>query len=78
MGAWQEDLDPGAKSGVRFLADPTGDFVRELDLLFDASGLLGNHRANRFAIVVKDGKVEKVEVEPDPTQVTVTSADRIL
>lgn len=78
MNAWQESLDPGKASGVRFLADPEGKFVNELDLLFDATGLLGNKRAQRFAIVVKDGKVAKFDVEPDPTQVTVTSADKLL
>ena len=78
MQAWQESLDPGNESGVHFVGDPAGDFVNELDLLFDATALVGNKRATRFAIVVKDGKVEKVEVEPDPTKVTVTSADTIL
>ena len=78
MSAWQESLDPGSKSGVHFVADPAGEYMKKLDLLFDATGLLGNHRANRFVIKVKGGKVESVDVEPDPTQVTVTSADKVL
>ena len=78
MSAWQESLDPGTKSGVRFLADPKGDFVRQLDLIFDASGLLGNERSKRFAAVIKDGKVSSIDVEEDPTKVTSTSADKIL
>ena len=78
MQAWQEKLDLEGKSGVRFVADPAGDFVKELDLIFDATPFLGNQRAKRFAIVVEGGKVAKVEVEEDPTKVTVTSADSIL
>ena len=78
MNAWKENLDPGAKSGVRFLADPKGDFTRDAGLIFDASGLLGNERSKRYAMVVKGGKIEKLEVEEDPTKVTVSSADKIL
>ena len=78
MQAWQQSLDPDTKSGVRFLADPKGDFVRKLDLIFDASGLLGNERAKRFAVQVKDGKVSQVDIEEDPTKVTSTSADKVL
>lgn len=78
MNAWHESLDPQKDSGVHFVADPAGEYVKKLDLLFDATGLLGNHRAHRFAIAVKDGKVQKLDVEPDPTQVTTTSAERVL
>ena len=78
MNAWQESLDPQKDSGVRFVADPAGDFTKGLDLLFDSEAFFGNKRAKRFALHVKDGKVDKVEVEEDPTQVTVTSADRML
>lgn len=78
MNAWHDHLDAGHKSGVRFLADPKGDFARATGLLFDASGLLGNERSQRYAMVVKGGKIEKLEVEEDPTKVTVSSADKIL
>lgn len=78
MNAWKDSLDPGAKSGLRFLADPAGDFTRKAGLIFDATGLLGNERSKRYAMVVKDGKVEKLEIEQDPTKVTVSGADKIL
>ena len=78
MSAWAKSLDSESKSGVRFLADPKGDFTRQAGLIFDAAGLLGNERSKRYAMVVKDGKVEKLEVEEDPTKVTVSSADNIL
>ena len=78
MDAWAKSLDPNGKSGIRFLADPAGDFARKAGLIFDASGLLGNERSHRYAMVVKDSKIEKLEVEPDPTQVTVSSAEKIL
>ena len=78
MEAWKQNLDPSGQSGVRFLADPKGDFARKAGLIFDASGLLGNERSKRYAMVVKNGKIEKLEVEEDPTKVTVTSAETIL
>jgi len=78
MEDWKNQLDSTSKSNIRFLADAQGDFARKLGLIFDATAFLGNERSQRYAIVVKGGKVEKVEVEPDPTKVTVTSADNIL
>ena len=42
---------------MRRSADDTGAFTTKVGMLFDASGLLGNHRAQRYVAVVENGKV---------------------
>jgi len=76
--AWKEKLSDGKTTSVHFLADDTGAYASKLGLVFDASELLGSPRAKRFVIVSEGGKVEKVIVEKDPPQVTVTSAETVL
>jgi len=75
--AWKEKL--GANhSLVHILADDTGAFTKEAGLSFDAAGLLGNHRSQRYAAVVHNGVVEHIFVEDEAPSVTVTSADKVL
>lgn len=50
---------------IRFLADPTGAFTKALDLGFDLMPVFGHTRSKRYALVIKDGKVKSVHVEPD-------------
>jgi hypothetical protein len=52
---------------IRFLADPTVAFTKALDLSFDGSSIFGGDRSKRYALVVKDGKIKEVHVEPDNT-----------
>ncbi|KIW11038.1 hypothetical protein PV08_10337 [Exophiala spinifera] len=70
MKAWSKDLDSSKASGIRFLADPAGEFTKAWDVEFDATPLLGNKRSKRYAVVTEDGKVTKVGLEEDPTKVT--------
>jgi peroxiredoxin len=75
--AWKEKL--GAKNPtVHFLADDTGAFTKAAGLSFDASGLLGNSRSQRYVAVVQDGVVEQIFVEDEAPSVTVTKADNLL
>ena len=70
MKAWAKSLDESKKSGIRFLADPSGEFTRAWDVEFDAAKILGNNRSKRYAVITEDGKVVKASVEPDNTGVT--------
>lgn len=63
---------------MHFISDDKGAFTSKLGLVFDASPLLGGPRAKRFVIIAQGGKVLKVVVEEDPTQLTVTDATAIL
>ncbi|EKG17641.1 hypothetical protein MPH_05090 [Macrophomina phaseolina MS6] len=78
MKAWGDVLDPTGKSGIRFIADPTGAFTKALDLSFDSRAIFGNERSKRYALVVEDGKVKEAHVEPDNTGVNVSAADKVL
>jgi len=62
MDAWGKAQ--GAAGKVRMLGDGNGDFTRALGLELDASGFGMGKRSQRYAMVVKDGKVEQLHVEP--------------
>jgi 2-Cys peroxiredoxin 5 len=63
---------------IRFLADASGAFTKALDLGFDASSIFGNERSKRYALIVENGKVTAVNVEPDSTGTDVTMAEKVL
>ncbi|PSK46407.1 hypothetical protein B9Z65_5375 [Elsinoe australis] len=78
MKAWGETLDPAGNSGIRFLADPAGNFTKALDLDFDAAAIFGGPRSKRYALVIEDGKVKEAHVEPDNTGVFASTAEKVL
>ncbi|KAE9382254.1 Redoxin [Stipitochalara longipes BDJ] len=78
MNAWGKSLDKDSSSGVRFLGDPSGAFTRAFDVEFEAAPLLGTNRSKRYAIVVENGKVKSVDIEPDNIGVSVSAADKVL
>ncbi|XP_053415841.1 peroxiredoxin-5, mitochondrial isoform X2 [Nycticebus coucang] len=65
---------------VRLLADPTGAFGKETDLLLDDSlvSLFGNRRLKRFSMVIEDGVVKTLNVEPDGTGLTCSLAPNLM
>ncbi|KAF6334015.1 peroxiredoxin 5 [Rhinolophus ferrumequinum] len=69
-----------ARIKVRLLADPTGAFGKETDMLLDDSlvSLFGNRRLKRFSMVIDDGVVKSLNVEPDGTGLTCSLAPNIL
>lgn len=78
MKAWGKNLDADKASGIRWLADPGCEFTKALDLVLDAKQFFGNERSQRYAIKTEDGKVTSVQVEPDPSKITVSGADKNL
>ncbi|KAL2129479.1 hypothetical protein VTI74DRAFT_7688 [Chaetomium olivicolor] len=78
MKAWGETLDPAGTQGIRFFADPTGKFTSMLDMAFDGSAIFGGDRSKRYAIIVEQGKVKSVAVEPDNTGTSVSLAENVL
>ncbi|XP_037373547.1 peroxiredoxin-5, mitochondrial [Talpa occidentalis] len=65
---------------VRLLADPTGAFGKETDLLLDDSlvSLFGNRRLKRFSMLIENGVVKSLNVEPDGTGLTCSLAPTII
>ena len=67
----------GAKGKVRMLADGNGEFTRAVGREMDASGFGMGKRSQRYAMIVKDGTVEQVLVEPGPG-LNASSAESVL
>ncbi|KAG6207529.1 hypothetical protein E4U35_000866 [Claviceps purpurea] len=78
MKAWAEQLDPAGKSGIRFIADPSAEFTKALELDFDGSEIFGGARSKRYALKIENGKVTKTFVEPDGTGADVSLAKKVL
>ena len=74
MGAWGKDQGCGGK--VRMVADGNGDFTKAIGLELDASGFGMGKRSKRYAMIVKDGKVEQVLV--DESGLKESSAESVL
>lgn len=62
MDAWGEAHSVGDK--IRMLADPGAAFTKAIGLDVDAAAL-GGTRSKRYAMVIEDGKVTHLQVEPD-------------
>jgi len=75
MNAWGKHSGVGDK--ILMIADGNGTYAKTLGLELDASGYGMGTRGQRFAIVVKDGVAEHVDVEA-PGQFKVSSAEHIL
>jgi len=73
MAAWGEKNGAGGK--VRMLADTGAAFVKAIDLDIDLTAVLGSVRSKRFAMLVDNGVVKAIEVEPDNTGLTCSVAD---
>lgn len=76
MDAWAKSTDGEGK--IRFLADWDGAFTKAVGLDIDLSaGTLGM-RSKRYAMIVEDGTVSALNVEPSPGDVTSSGAEAIL
>ncbi|XP_025725577.1 peroxiredoxin-5, mitochondrial-like [Callorhinus ursinus] len=75
---WGPAHNSGGK--VRLLADSTETFGKEMDLLLDDSfvSIFGNHQLKRFSIVVEDGIVKYLNVEPKDIGLTCSLAPNII
>ncbi|KAI8072347.1 Redoxin [Gongronella butleri] len=74
MTAWGKAL---YNDEVTLLADPKGDLAKALDLDFDASAALGNHRFKRSALIIEQGIVTQVFEEPDKTGLSVSLVEEV-
>ncbi len=67
-----------AKGKIDFLADGNGDFAKAAGLDLDASGLGLGTRSHRYAMIVDDGVVTEIFIEPNPGEMTVSGAQEVL
>jgi len=75
MAAWGEQQK--AEGKVTMISDPQAAFVSSLGLTLDLA-VLGGKRSSRFAMILNDGVVEKVSVEPDGKGLTCSLAASLL
>lgn len=75
MNAWGEAH--GAAGKVRMLADPLAEFTKAVGLDVDAAAL-GGTRSKRYAMVIEDGKVSQLEVEPNGFGLTCSLSESII
>ena len=77
MAEWQKEQDA---PNVTFLPDGNGEFTRQMGMLVDKSDLNFGPRSWRYSMLVKDGVIEKMFIEPekegDPYEVS--DADTML
>ena len=76
MDAWGKNA--GADGKVMMLADGNATYTKALGLDLDASGFGMGTRGQRFAMVVKNGVVQKLQVEPSAGQCTISGGESIL
>jgi len=74
--AWKRATGAGGK--IEFLADGNGDFARALDLTMDGSAFGLGTRSRRYAMLVEDGVVKKLNVEAAGGKVEASSAESLL
>ncbi len=77
MAEWQKEQDA---PNVTFLPDGNGEFTRQMGMLVDKSELNFGPRSWRYSMLVKDGTIQKMFIEPekegDPYEVS--DADTML
>lgn len=62
MDAWKEDQEA---ENVTLIPDGNGDFSAGMGMLVDKSDLGFGKRSWRYSMLVKDGTIEKMFIEPD-------------
>ncbi|KAL3267574.1 hypothetical protein HHI36_011692 [Cryptolaemus montrouzieri] len=74
MGAWGKDQNTQGK--VRMLADPSAELAKKLDLALNIAPL-GGVRSKRYSMVIEDGKITSLQVEPDGTGLSCSLAEAV-
>ncbi|MDB5650378.1 MAG: alkyl hydroperoxide reductase [Hyphomicrobiales bacterium] len=75
MNAWAENT--GGKGKIEFLADGSAHFAKAIGLTVDLNERGLGTRSRRYAMIVEDGVVQKLDVE-EAAGVEVSGADHIL
>lgn len=62
MNAWAADQD---SANIKLIPDGNGEFSEGMGMLVDKDDLGFGKRSWRYSMLVKDGKIEKMFIEPD-------------
>ena len=74
MGAWGRELKTHGK--VRMMGDGGAQFTKALGLDMEIPGM--GIRSKRYSMLVEDGVVKKLNLEPAPGKVEVSGGDTLL
>ncbi|MEZ5490608.1 MAG: peroxiredoxin [Gammaproteobacteria bacterium] len=74
MGAWGKNQNADE---ILMLADGNGDFTKAIGMEMDGSGFGLGMRCKRFAMIVEDGAVTHLAIEP-PGGIVVSAAEAIM
>jgi len=72
MKKWGEYL--GVEGKITMLTDGNGDFIRTLGLELDLRSRSLGIRSQRYSMIVDNGVIESVAIEPAANEVTISSA----
>ena len=76
MGAWAKHT--GGEGKVTYLADGSADFAKAMGLTLDLGERGLGTRSQRYAMVIDDGVVKKLAVEPNPADADKTKVEHIV
>jgi peroxiredoxin len=76
MDAWSDVA--GARGKITFLADPDASFTKAVGMDFDGSGFGLGTRSKRYAMLVEDGVVKVLNIEPSPGEAEQSTAQKLL
>ena len=76
MEAWGESA--GAGDAEEMLADGNGEFARATGLTLEGSGFGLGERSTRYSMLIDDGAVSTLNVESNPGELDVSSAEHLL
>jgi peroxiredoxin len=76
LDAWADSQ--GAKGKVTMLADGNGTFAEAMGLVLDGSPFGLGKRSLRYAVVIEDGLIARLEVEEHRSDVAVSSCQNVL
>ncbi|XP_017774059.1 PREDICTED: peroxiredoxin-5, mitochondrial [Nicrophorus vespilloides] len=75
MSAWGKDMK--AEGKIRMLADTAAQFTKAMEL-DQTIGPLGGIRSKRYSMVIENGKITSLQVEPDGTGLSCSLAEAIV
>lgn len=76
MDAWGKQQNAGGK--VMMLADGNGDLTEQMGLVMDGSGFGMGKRSLRYSMLVRDGVVEKLNLEKNPGKAEDSGVEALL
>jgi peroxiredoxin len=76
MNAWKRDTDQ--RDEAIYLADGNADFTKAIGMEMDGSGFGLGTRSLRYSMLVEDGVIKKLNLEPNPGKVEVSGGETLL